>query len=124
MILKKVTGCICDSLTVDGVEEIDLTDKDRRKVLNKISNYIKNLPYDCFERAKDLLFWFTDLEEGSLDVTCTMTMADIGEEVRLADVKSLNYVLQGITELLYDSEEMSDPCPCCGDYIITYTLEI
>ena len=30
MILKQITGCVCDSLTVDGVEEIDLTEENRQ----------------------------------------------------------------------------------------------
>lgn len=42
MILKQTTGCVCDSLTVDDVEEIDLTDEQRRQVILKISEYIAN----------------------------------------------------------------------------------
>ena len=30
------TGCICDSLTVDGIEEINLTDDKRKEVLIEI----------------------------------------------------------------------------------------
>jgi hypothetical protein len=42
MILKEITGCVCDSLTVDGVEEIDLTEEQRKEVILKISEYIAN----------------------------------------------------------------------------------
>lgn len=42
MILKQVTGCVCNSLTVDGVEEIELTEKQRREVIGKLSEYIAN----------------------------------------------------------------------------------
>lgn len=42
MILKQITGCVCASLTVDDVEEIDLTDEQRRQVILKISEYIAN----------------------------------------------------------------------------------
>lgn len=46
MELKKVDGCIAFSLTVDGVEEIDLNDEKRKEVLMKIGQYISNLPTD------------------------------------------------------------------------------
>lgn len=42
MVLKQVTGCVCNSLTVDGVEEIDLTEAQRREVIGKLSAYIAN----------------------------------------------------------------------------------
>ena len=42
MILKQTTGCVCDSLTVDDVEEIDLTEEQRKEVILKISEYISN----------------------------------------------------------------------------------
>lgn len=42
MILKQTTGCVCNSLTVDGVEEIDLTEDQRKEVILKISEYIAN----------------------------------------------------------------------------------
>ena len=41
MIIRMVRGCICDSLSVDGKEEIDLTDEERQVVLNNIFEYIK-----------------------------------------------------------------------------------
>ena len=30
MILKQTTGCVCNSLTVDDIEEIDLTEEQRK----------------------------------------------------------------------------------------------
>jgi hypothetical protein len=42
MILKQTTGCVCNSLTVDDVEEIDLTEEQRKEVILKISEYIAN----------------------------------------------------------------------------------
>lgn len=42
MILKQITGCVHDSLTVDGVEEINLTEEQRKEVILKISEYIAN----------------------------------------------------------------------------------
>ena len=41
MILKLVRGCVCDSMTVDDVEEIDLTDDQRRKVIETIMKNLK-----------------------------------------------------------------------------------
>lgn len=52
MILKQTTGCVCNSLTVDGVEEIDLTEDQRKEVILKISEYIadqmKTDDLNCF----------------------------------------------------------------------------
>lgn len=42
MILKQTTGCVCNSLTVDDVEEIYLTEDQRKEVILKISEYIAN----------------------------------------------------------------------------------
>ena len=36
MLLKMVRGCMADSLTVDGKEEMDLTDGERKEVLKRI----------------------------------------------------------------------------------------
>ncbi len=41
MRLKYVEGCVCTSLTVDGKEEIDLTDDERKEVLRKIFEELK-----------------------------------------------------------------------------------
>lgn len=38
MKLQMVRGCVCDSLNVDGKEEIDLTDDERALVLRTILN--------------------------------------------------------------------------------------
>lgn len=42
MILKQTIGCTCASLTVDDVEEINLTEEQRKEVIQKISEYIAN----------------------------------------------------------------------------------
>ena len=41
MVLKLVKGCICDSMTVDDIEEIDLTDEQREKVIETIMKNLK-----------------------------------------------------------------------------------
>lgn len=52
MILKQTTGCVCNSLTIDGVEEIYLTEDQRKEVILKISEYIadqmKTDDLNCF----------------------------------------------------------------------------
>lgn len=40
MKLKMVTGCMTDSLTINGKEEIDLTDDKRADVWNKVCGYL------------------------------------------------------------------------------------
>jgi len=41
MTIKMVRGCICDSLCIDGKEEIDMTDEERQVVLNTILERLK-----------------------------------------------------------------------------------
>ena len=41
MKLELVRGCVCDSLNIDGTEEIDLTDKQRQEVLDRIFKVLK-----------------------------------------------------------------------------------
>lgn len=40
MNLKLTRGCICDSLTVDGVEEIHLTDEQRAEAKKRIAEWL------------------------------------------------------------------------------------
>lgn len=81
MKLKCIEGCTCDSLTIDGIETIDINKDDFKKVLHK-----------------------------------------------LIDKEEDRAIMQSIfMNLMYSqgTYEYSDkPCECCGDYIITYKLEI
>lgn len=43
MEIKIVTGCICDSMTVDGIEEADMTDEQRKETLKKLGEFIATL---------------------------------------------------------------------------------
>lgn len=81
MKLEYTSGCVCDSLNVDGVETIDMTIEDIRNVLHEL-----------IDREQDV--------------------------ATLQDVFMSLMSSQGIYEC---SEE---PCDCCGDYVITYKLEI
>ena len=44
MKLEFVSGCMADSLTVDGVEEIDLTDEQRLETIKKLLGWMKENP--------------------------------------------------------------------------------
>lgn len=46
MKLEYMCGCICDSLTVDGIEEIDLTDEQRILIIEKIGSFISKASPD------------------------------------------------------------------------------
>ena len=54
MKLLKRTGCIAWALDVDDIPEIDLTNEQRQKVIDKIFKYIKP------EHLNELLNWFVE----------------------------------------------------------------
>lgn len=56
MTIKMVRGCICDSLSVDGKEEIDMTDEERRVVLKMIFEHFR--PQDLNYVLQDLVETF------------------------------------------------------------------
>ena len=41
MKLEMTRGCICDSLSIDGTQEIDLTDEQRKEVIKKVFDSMK-----------------------------------------------------------------------------------
>lgn len=43
MNIKMVRGCICDSLTIDGKEEINLNDRERVEIIKKVSRHLMKL---------------------------------------------------------------------------------
>lgn len=53
-------GCIADSLTIDGKEEIHLTDDERQEVLRHIFNHLK--PEDLNYVLQDLVETFGEYE--------------------------------------------------------------
>lgn len=53
-------GCIAGSLTIDGKEEIHLTDDERQKVLRHIFNHLK--PEDLNYVLQDLVETFGEYE--------------------------------------------------------------
>jgi hypothetical protein len=60
MRLKKVTGCICDSLTADGIEEIDMTPEQRKEVIDKICDWLKKNPDQLNYVMQDFIETFAD----------------------------------------------------------------
>ena len=64
MRLKKVTGCICDSLTAefDGedIEEINMTPDQRMKVVEKICDWLKKNPDQLNYVMQDFIETFAD----------------------------------------------------------------
>lgn len=151
MKIEKVTGCICDSLTVDGVQEIDLTDGKRVEVLSAISDYIHTYPFDKFG---ELIRWYfemytteEDLEymdeyyksliDSKLITPLYVLPEDTVENIALyaalrarlgCYIKSvpphdLNWILQQVVEA-FGEYEYIDYCEQCCDSIYKYTLEI
>ena len=66
MKLKKVTGCICDSLTAefDGeeVEEIDMIPNQRMQVIEKIADWMKKNPDQLNYIMQDMTERFGEYE--------------------------------------------------------------
>ena len=75
MELKKTIGCVAFSLSVDGVEEINLTDEERQEVLNKIFNKLK--PDDLNYVLQALIPIFGEYESDGIPCECC---GDIVEE--------------------------------------------
>lgn len=64
MELELTQGCVCDSLTIDNIEEVDLTDEQRIEVLNKIGEYIKTVPTDTLnDFLQDFIQLFGEFED-------------------------------------------------------------
>ena len=41
MKLEMITGCVCDSITIDGKEELNLTDCERKIIKEKVCDWLK-----------------------------------------------------------------------------------
>lgn len=129
------TGCTCDSLTVDGIEEVDLnTDEKRKGILNKIGDYVSNLELDPKkERQEEQLnvikrcIYYAKCDEWDEDIVDfgNKTLEDLGNIIKEMSPVELNPLLcefvPALGKLTYKS---SKPCECCGDWITEYTLNI
>lgn len=152
MILEKVTGCTCDSLTVDGVQEIDFDDDSRKIVLKRIANHISKLPLDEFKSLieqelqmysceEDLQymdeFYEMITENGTIKPLLQLgTLLPLDEKYLLIELRialayyienvppqDLNWILQQVIEALGESEYLFH-CEQCFDIVYKYTLEI
>ena len=152
MVIEKVTGCTCDSLTIDNVQEIELTIYDRRNVLANIAKYISKMDLESFKELIDdeLKMYTTEEDLECVDEFYSMLLVDktikplqqfdnmlpLDEErllivlrVALANfiinmqTDDLNWLLQQITEALGNREYLFY-CEQCFDSVYKYTLEI
>ena len=62
MKLVKVTGCVCDELSADGTNEIDMTDEQRQKTIDAICSWLKRNPDQLNYVMQDLIETFGDYE--------------------------------------------------------------
>jgi hypothetical protein len=62
MRLRKVTGCICDELSADEINEIDMTDEQRQKTIDAICSWLKRNPDQLNYVMQDLIETFGDYE--------------------------------------------------------------
>ena len=152
MVIEKVTGCTCDSLTVDDVQEIELADIDRRNILTNIGKYIGKMDLESFKELIDgeLKMYSTEEDLEYVDEFYSMLLVDktikplqqfdnmlpIDEEYLLIELRvslanfitnmhtdDLNWLLQQIAEALGKSEYLFY-CEQCFDSVYKYTLEI
>ena len=152
MFLEKVTGCTCDSLTVDDVQEIKMSDNDRVAVLKRIWMYISILDLAKFkELINNELLMYTSLDdleyadEFYLMLIKNKTieplqqldgMSAIDEEYLLIELRvslanyimnvspnDLNWILSQFVEAVGETEYLGY-CDQCCDSIYKYTLEI
>lgn len=152
MVIEKVTGCTCDSLTVDDVQEIALTNSERREVLNNIGKYISKMDLESFKDLIDceLKMYSNEEDLEYVDEFYSMLLVDktikplqqfdnmlpLDEEYLLIELRvalanfilnmstdDLNWLLQQITEALGESEYLYY-CEQCFDSVYKCTLEI
>ena len=124
MKLVSRSGCICSSLTVDEIEEIDIPfDRNRKLVLIKIGDYVsrQTLSDNALVDFKEHIQAYLDLEE---DDVKNKTMKELVELIKNQPAHMLNYVLQFIIPAFGVLTYVGEPCECCGDIVYEYTLSL
>lgn len=153
MKLEMIKGCICDSLTIDDVEEINLTDEKRIEVLVKIGKYVASCDIhkigevlsdelemvnteEDLEYADDFYLSLIDKEiiqplqqfpkewNHEAEHLARQFRSYLSKYIRDLHPNCLNTLLQTFIEEFGVYEGSVGPCECCGDYIETFTLEI
>lgn len=70
MILKKITGCIANSLTADNVEEIDMTPEQKQDTINHICAWIQNHPEELNQVMQSMIEAFGDCDMSDTPCEC------------------------------------------------------
>ena len=152
MIIEMTTGCVCDSLTIDNIEEINLTDNKRKKILIEISNYIVTINIKTFGKlinnylsnfvCEDDLNYITDFYQSLINDEIIVPLQQFpkiwNHEAELLTRRfrqkvhtyiatmhpnELNILLQDLLNTL-GKYKFVGHCDCCGDIIEKYTLNI
>ena len=70
MKLEYTYGCIANSLSVDGTQEIDLTDAERRHVIERLSAFFHNHPEHLNPLLQHVLEAYGDYECDNRPCNC------------------------------------------------------
>lgn len=70
MELKMISGCICDSLTADNVEEVNMTDEQRLDTINHICAWMKENPNKLNYIMQALIPHFGEYESDDTPCEC------------------------------------------------------
>ena len=65
MKLKMVSGCMSDLLTVNNIEEINLTDNQRKNIIHRIYTWYRKHP----EQLNNLLQYFIESNYDTIDMS-------------------------------------------------------
>lgn len=153
MILELTIGCICDSLTVDGAEEMNLFNAQREECLREIGQFIAKISWEDAKRIADEILsdyeteedlsWgidsfyqllldkeiikpleqLKDMSDSQKSYVIKLIRAELSMFIRDMDPSYLNELLQGVIPFFGEYESLGH-CECCGDYIDRYTLII
>lgn len=70
MKLVKITGCVCDELSADEINEIDMTDEQRQETIDAICSWLKRNPDQLNYVMQDLIETFGDYEVSEKACEC------------------------------------------------------
>ena len=123
-----VEGCTCTSLTIDGVETIDLPEKDFRRIVFNMINLIDDrsllehlmdyceemeAPWDEYEYVEKE--YTEDDETLKEKIKATVSKCD--------DFACLQHIWMRIMETMGEYESLGH-CDQCGDHIVKYTIDM
>ena len=152
MNLTAITGCVHYDLTVDGTNEINLTDEKRIEILSEISKYIASLDIQQFAKvignelamydSEEDLEYISDFYQSLTDSKIIQPLEQFPEEwshksewlakqlrsyvskyIRDLSPNELNSLLWDFIMEFGDYEYLYQ-CNQCGDIVEQYTLTI